>query len=153
METEFNWLKCQLRGTPMLFAEFDLSSLIGYILAGFASLGGVVAVLYRGIIAAKDATIENLRKDNTELQSKLKSYEEIAAEALKSAMETANYYRKKYEDKPPIMPLAPVISESHSDSTSRQRAEADIATKRAVMAQIKLALGQEPRSEPGHAKE
>ncbi len=116
-------------------------------------LAGVVALLFRLVMTGKDAAISDLRLEITDLKSKQKSYQEVADEALKSARETANYYRAKYEKLPPIMPLAPVISESHSPSTAKQREEAAIATMRAGMAQIKLATGQEPREEPEHAKE
>lgn len=82
-----------------------------------------------------------------------RSYQEMAVEAIKSAKETADFYRQKYESKAPIILAAPVISESHSASTKFQREAAQIATMRASLAAIKLAMSQSPRKEPEQGQE
>lgn len=128
-----------------------------YVLAVLAGAGGVIAFLYRQLITSKDALIEAKEKAHQLALAEIatqraaeealrKSYQDIAAEALKSATETANYYRAK-EGKAPIIPLAGVIPESHSPATPAQQEAARIATMRAAMAQVKLATGQSPRQE------
>lgn len=94
--------------------------------------------------AVDRAEAERLYK---ELESRKKSHEEIAAEAVKSNREMAAYILRQ-QGKPPLEYIAPVISESQSPSTEKQREEARIATLRAEMAQIKKAVGQEARVEP-----
>lgn len=116
--------------------------------------GGVIGLLFRLLMTSKDREFALLsaQKDKyaSDLESVKKSYQEIAAEALKSALDTANYYRQR-EGKAPIIPTAPVISESHSPSTPEQREAALVATMRAVMAKVKLITGQPPREEPPKA--
>lgn len=119
-----------------------------------AGAGGVIAFLFRALILSKDKEVASISAQNDREQKELeglkKSYQEIAAEALRSATETANYYRAK-EGLPPVVLLAPVVSESHSPSTRQQREEALVATMRANMAAVKLAVGQAPRPEPEQA--
>ena len=144
-----------LDSTPVIIATMLLGS------------GAVIAFLFKLLISSKDREMALLiaekdrmrfeietrnRQNEIEMESIKKSYEEMAAEALKSARDTANYYRAK-EGKPPIIPVAAVISESHSPSTAKQREAAAIQTMRAEMAQIKLAVGQSPRLEPERADE
>lgn len=116
----------------------------------------VIAFLYRALIVSKDRESNQvlLQKDAAiaELVSIKKSYEEVAQDAIKSATATVNHYRQK-EGKPPMIPIAPVISESHSPSTAKQRETARIATMRATMANIRLLSGQIPRAEPERAIE
>lgn len=148
----------------VLFAESDgivLTSVVTFtILAG---AGTVIAYMFRMLIITKDEVIQakekahelallQLAAEKKEEESRKRSYEEIAREAIKSATETANYYRLR-DGKPPIIPEAPVVSESHSPSTAIQRETASIATLRATMAKIKLVTGQEPREEPPQAIE
>ena len=116
------------------------------IIAVITGLAGTIAFLFKLYAAAKDKQI-------AALESTKKSYEEMAVEAIKSAKETADYYRRVYENKPPILLTAPVISESHSPSTIIQRETARVATMRASLAAIKLEVGQTPRMEPEHKKE
>lgn len=127
-----------------------------YILAILGGAGGVIAFLFRLLISSKDRETALLlaEKDRAykEVEDLKKSYKEIAIEALQSAQETTAYYRAK-EGKPPILPVAPIISESHSPSTQKQRETAEVATMRAKIAQIKMEEGQEPRKEPEHADE
>jgi hypothetical protein len=127
-----------------------------WVLATLGGAGGVIAALFHLLISSKDREYALLLaqkdKENAELISVKKSYQEITQEALKSAVDVTNFYRAK-EGKPPIIPVAPVVSESHSPSTAAQREAALIATMRATMAQVKVVTGQEPRQEPDHALE
>lgn len=108
-------------------------------------LVAAIALLYRQISASHQRTV-------IELEALKKTYQDFSAEALKSALDTTNHYRVK-EGKAPLVPLAPVISESRSPSTAKQRETAAIQTMRATMAMIKLASGQIPRPEPEKAVE
>ncbi len=136
---------------PPLLAQVVLDT--AYLLAILAGAGGVIAFLFRALISSKDRELASIiaekDKEAAELTSMKKSYQEIAQEAVKSALGTTNYYREK-DGKPPILPVAPVISESHSASTSLQREVAVIQTLRATITQIMLEAGQEPRKEPEH---
>lgn len=118
--------------------------------------GGVIALLFRLLIASKDREHEQILKeretDKAELVAVKKSYQDIAAEAVRSAIETTNYYRKK-EGLPPLIIAAPVIPESQSPSTEKQREAAHVQTLRASLANVKLETGQEPRPEPEKAVE
>ncbi len=113
--------------------------------------GGVIAILFKLLIASKDKEITSITmqwtKDVAELTSLKKSYQSIAEEAMKSALDTTNYFRAK-EGKEPLQMLVPVIPESHSASTAIQRETAHIQTLRAAVAQMKLAGGQPPKEEP-----
>lgn len=134
-----------------------------YILGILSGAGMVIAFLFRQLISAKDQLIAvrerevaliMAQKDAAiaELISVKKSHQEMATDAIRSATEMANFVRSK-EGKPPIIPIAPVISESHSPSTEKQRETALIATMRAQMALIRVKMGQEPRQEPEQAVE
>lgn len=118
-----------------------LSAIIGAVTV----LGGAVVFLFKLLLGSKDKAI-------ADLESRMKSLQEIADESARAAREMGNYLRAK-EGKPPIIPVAPVISESHSPSTKRQRDEAHIATLRANLAATKLAVGLPPRVEPERAVE
>ncbi len=141
----------------MIFAQGDGQgglSVIWVVVTLVATLGGsgtVIAALFHLLISSKDREYALLLSQRDaalkDSESMKKSYQEIAAEALKSATETTNYYRAK-EGKPPLIPVAPVISESQSPSTEKQRETALIQTMRAEMAKIKLETGQQPRAEP-----
>lgn len=127
-----------------------------WVLATLAGAGGVIAFLFRLLIASKDREFNLLlgQKDRelAESESRKRSYSEMTSEAIASATQTTNYYRAK-EGKPPLIVVAPVVSEGHSPSTKEQREAAEIATMRAQIARIKLVTGQEPRPEPEHAVE
>ena len=127
-----------------------------YVLAMLSGSGIVIATLFKLLISSKDrefaAILAQKDKALADLDGMKKSYQEIAAEAVKSATETANYYRAK-EGKAPLILAPPVVSESHSPSTAMQREVAFIQTMRATVAKIKEVTGQEPRAEPEHAKE
>jgi len=114
------------------------------------ALAASISMLFKLLMDAKNAQIKALNDQNAGLLSIQKSYEEMADEAIKSAKETLNFYRQK-DGKPPVVFDAKVISESHSPSTALQRLTADIATKRAALAKIKLTADQAPRLEPERA--
>jgi len=127
-----------------LFADGE-NSLARDVLAGIL---GLLNTVFAGVLAYMYAKLNAQRLETAELRSREKSQQEMADEAIKAAREMASHLLKK-EDKMPLLPLiAAVVSESHSPSTSKQRAEADIATKRAELAAIKLAVGLSPRVEP-----
>jgi cytoskeletal protein RodZ len=142
-----------------LLAQDSVTIGLPWILGVAGGAVTVIGVLFRLLISSKDALLaakevefarELIARDRTtmEMDSMKRSYQEIASEAVKSAIETTNYYRGKYENKPPILTVAPVVSESHSPSTAKQRESAAIATLRASMALLKESTGQEPRPEP-----
>lgn len=127
-----------------------------YILGVIAGAASVIGYLFKLYINARDREHALLlaQKDAAmlEVEGARKSYQEMASEAIKSALDTAAYYRAK-EGKPPIVLPAPVISESHSPSTEKQREAAYIQTLRATIVAIKEATGQTTRVEPEHAIE
>jgi len=129
----------------------------GQLVTAVSVLGGVVSVLFWLLIASKDkllaakqaefdVLLAAQKKLLNDVEGRQKSYEEMAEEAIKSALETANFYRTR-AGLPPIIPVAPVIPESHSPPTYIQRQTARIATMRAIMADVKNQEGQEPRTE------
>lgn len=132
-----------------MFAEVETIGL-GWILTLLAGAGGVIAYLFRMLITVNkekyDLLLAEKERQNKELEAAKNSMKEIAAEAVKSYLATANHYREK-AGQPPIVPLVPVVSESHSPPTKEQREAAEIATMRAKMAQINLAMGIKPRQE------
>lgn len=140
----------------ILFAQDALS--VTYLIGVLVGAGGVIAFLFRALIKSKDDLIiakekehervrQDLEAERKEEEARKKVYQEMANEGIKSAIETANFYRKK-EGKPPIIPVPPVISESNSPSTSAQRETAEVSTMRAKMEQVKRMMGQEARQEP-----
>jgi len=124
----------------------------GIAVAVVTALAGAISMLFKLVMDSKNAQIKALNDQIAGLVSIQKSYEEMADEAIKSAKDTLNFYRQQ-EGKPPVIFDAKVISESHSPSTALQRLTADIATKRAALAKIKLTADQEPRVEPERAEE
>lgn len=129
-----------------MIAESGITVTGTVIISLLTTLGGGMVVLFKLYVAAKDKAL-------SDMESLKKSYEEIANEAVRSAKETADYYRVKYEGKAPIILAPPVVSESHSPSTKAQRETAGVATLRASLAKIKAESDQSPRTEPEHKKE
>lgn len=139
-----------------MLAEITLDPVtLGAIVAGIIA---TVGVLYKALMAAKDAAtaaaigekdrmLADKDKAIKELDSLRKSYQEMATEGIKASLEMHNYNQAK-AGLPPLVPLAPVIPESHSPPNPQQIESALISTMRATMAQIKLESGQEPRKEP-----
>lgn len=144
---------------PDLVQGINLSPV--YVLTLLAGAGSVIAFLYKKLISTKDDVIAakerefallaaQKEKAIADLDSINKSYREIADEAIKSAADMLAHFRKQ-EGKPPVVPLAAVIPESHSDSTPEQRILADLATMRQRVAQLRLESGQPAKEEPGKA--
>jgi hypothetical protein len=125
---------------------------VGWLLTTLGGAGAVIAFLFRMIVKDKNDQIADKNAQILRMENTKHSYEDMTVEAIKSARATANFYLAR-DGKPPIVPLAPVISESHSPSTEDQREAARIATLRAEMAQVKVAVGQPPRVEPEHKQE
>ncbi len=115
------------------------------VLAAFATLVSAFVVVGKMLLASKDKAI-------ADAESRIKSYEEISREGVDTAKRMADYMRAK-EGKEPIVVVAPVVPESHSPSTKKQREEADIATKRAALAAIRLVADLPARATPPEAKE
>lgn len=128
----------------MLLAEVSDALQITMAVLSFLSvvMAPVIAILW-----AKARILNNQLEDEKAVKQ---SYKDITKEAVASSKEMANYVLKK-DDKPPLLFVAPVVPESHSPSTVKQREAAEIATWRADMASLKLAVGQDPRAEPPHA--
>lgn len=136
---------------------------VGWVLAGLVTIlgtvAGVVTILFRLLIATKDQLIsakesahelalKQLEAEKLEEIGRKKTFQEVAQEAVKYAIDLDGHYRQR-EGRPPIKPAAPVVTEAHSEPTEAQRESAVIATLRAKMAQLKLEAGQEPRKDPG----
>lgn len=144
-----------------MFAETELT--LTWLIGTLAGSGAVIALLFRLLISSKDreliaekerfaAELAEKERARLELESIKKSYQEIAAEALKSALDRENYYRQR-DGKLPLIPAAAVVPESHSPSTELQRETALVQTMRASLAYIKLSSGQEARPTPEEADE
>ena len=118
-----------------------------YVIAAFVSAGGVIAFLYRALIQSKETEIVNLKAQLEEEKSLNATFQDVAKEAIKSAIETTNFYRQK-EGKPPLILPSPVVSEGSSPPTTRQKSAALASTMRAVMVIIRESENQEPRREP-----
>jgi hypothetical protein len=122
-----------------------------YVLAIMAGAGSVVGILFKLLIASRDREFALILAERdrsiAELEGIKKSYSDMAAEAVKASRDITNYYREKLGESP-LVPTAPVISESHSPSTAKQREAAFVQTLRADLAQVKLASNQPPRVEP-----
>ncbi len=130
----------------MLLAESELASIVGEVLK-------FLNVVFLGIMGYLYTRLEKEKTENADLRSKSASNEKIRDEAVEAATEMAGYVLKK-EGKPPMIPvIAPVVTQSNSPSTEKQRHEARIATAVAKLAAAKLAVGIEPRPEPERAVE
>lgn len=128
---------------PLFAVEIDTTVFIGLCTSIIVCLGAVIGLLYRAGQKAKDDQI-------IEMKERLKSYSEIAGEAVTEYATAVNHYRAK-DGKARVNLAPPVISESGSPSTPKQRDEASIATLRATMAAIKEAEGLPAREEPPEA--
>jgi len=113
------------------------------IISVVVALAGAIAGLFAMLMASNRKTI-------ADLESRIKVYQDIATEAMRSARQMANYVRSR-DGKEPIILDPPVITESRSPSTALQRDDAFRETLKAAMAKIKRAVGQPPHEEPPHA--
>ena len=131
-----------------------------YVIAILTGGGGAIATLFALLRASwdkqltdKERQIIDKDKQLEEQKSINKTLYGIADEAVKSAIDTTNFYRAK-DGKPPVLVVAPVVPEGSSPPSMMQRDAALIATMRANMAAVKIAASQEPRREPsGHHDE
>lgn len=121
---------------------------IAILLAAVTGAGGVIALLFKMLIASKEKEIENLKSQLADMESVKDTFKDVAAEAMRSVVETTNYYRIK-DGKPPLILPIKVVAEGSSPPKERQREAATAATMRATMVVIKEATGQEVRKEPG----
>lgn len=113
-------------------------------------LVSVISFLFYALIGAKDAANALALADRdraiSRLEAQQKAYEEMADEAVRSALEIANAYRIR-DGQAPIIPRADVVPESHSPPSDMQRTAAALATLRALMVDIREAEGMKPRVE------
>lgn len=115
--------------------------------------GGVIGVLFKLLISSKEREYNLLLRekdrDLAELDSLKASYQKMSADALKSATAIANFYRDR-EGKAPLIFVPPVIPETQSPSTAKQREAAELQTSLAHLEAIKRATGQAPKATPEH---
>jgi len=127
-----------------------------WVLATLAGAGGVIAFLFRALITSKDREYSLLLKekerDIKELENLWKSFRDISIDSVKVTTARENAFRAK-ENLPPLPIVVPVVPESFSPSTVIGRANADIATLRAKMEQIKISAGQDPMQFPEQGDE
>ena len=140
----------------MLFAETDTGTMLAYAIVLLGGAGTVIGILFRLLITEKDAKAKLIEEEKdriiADLVSERKSNKEIRDEAVKSALQQANWIRAQ-QGQPPIIVEPPVIPLSNSPSTEKQRDAADMQTAMATLAKVKREMGQEPRPEPEHAAE
>jgi len=145
----------------MLFADAETNALVKDIILGFfallsTALGLVMAYMTTRLnmqINAQKVVSKGLEEEKRDLQHRASSNEKIRDEAVEAATEMAAYVLKKEGKQPMIPVIAPVVTQSNSPSTEKQRHEARIATAIAKLAAAKLAVGIAPRPEPEHAVE
>jgi hypothetical protein len=118
------------------------------IVAVAGSLTGTIVVLFKLLMTSRDREAAAIlrEKDATihALEGREKSNKEIATEAVAAAMSIANHYREK-EGKSPLVPVAPVLPETHSPATMEEEHAAEIATLRAKLALVTVAAGLPPK--------
>jgi len=127
-------------------------------LAGvIVTLVGGIRYLFRALITSKEREYEGLLKekerDLRELENLWKSFRDIGSEAVKITTARENAFRHK-EGLPDLQFVVPVVPEAFSPSTELSRANAEIATLRAQLAQLKLSAGipAAPTPEAGSEK-
>jgi ABC-type phosphate transport system auxiliary subunit len=109
-------------------------------------LGSGIALLFKLLMASHARTVADLEKRLGDVEALKRTYQEMAGEAIRSAKQTADFYRLKHENKPPIVLDEPVVPESSSPPSRLQKETATLATMRANMARIKREMGQAPRT-------
>lgn len=120
------------------------------IVAAVTVLSGAVALLYKTQQSNNAREIQRMEKNIADLESSKKSFEKVAGEAVEAATQINNYLRAQ-EGKPPLLPIAPVVTESNSPSTAAQRDSAILETLKAKVEAIRLGNNQPPRPEPEQA--
>jgi hypothetical protein len=133
----------------MILADVVIST--PWMLGALAGAGSVIAFLFRALIVSKDREYEHLIKekerDNKELENLWKSFRDISNDAVKVTTARENAFRAK-EGLPPMLIIPDVVPEAFSPSTELSRANAEIATLRAQLVQLKLSAGIPPTQTP-----
>lgn len=139
----------------MLIAEAFLG-MSNDAMVALAGAGGVIALLFRLLIASKDEVLASVLKERdrivSELTAERNSAKEFGREALQSALDTANYYRSQ-QGKPPLIPVGAVAPPTNSPSTLKQRVADELGPHWATLALIKLHSAQEPLPDVAHDRE
>lgn len=129
----------------MLFAASD--TIIMWVITAVL---GFLNTVFAGWMLYLNAKLAAEKERNRYLDSSRLSWKELAKEGRQTTQGMANAVLEK-EGLPPVVQVAPVVSESHSPSTEKQRDEAELATEKAAIVAIRLAVGQQPRPEPERA--
>lgn len=103
-----------------------------------SALAGVVVLLFKLLLAAKDAQIAELTTDRN-------IYRQAAQDAMRVAEVATNKLRKE-RGLPPLPLLAAVVPEHQSPPSAKQIAVAELATLRALMVVIMAELELPPRA-------
>jgi len=130
---------------------------VATVISVFIATQGVIAVLFKLLMASKDreyaTMLREKERDVRELEQLWKSFRDISVDNEKVMRTRENSFRAK-EGLPPLEVLLPVRPEAFSPSTELSRANAEIATLRASLAQIKISAGipADPFPEAGDEK-
>lgn len=123
---------------PMLFSDVTFSTEGIVLITGLlATLVGAVSVIFKLLIASKDAQIASAVSDRN-------SYKGMYDDAM-VALEIGINSKRRAEGKPPIQMLPPVVPEHNSEPTAVQQTTAVIATDRARLTAMVADLGLVPR--------
>jgi len=132
-----------------MIASIEIST--GQALTALTVLVGTISALFWMLIASKErehsALLKEKERDLRELELLWKSFRDISTDSEKVMRARENSFRAK-EGLPALSVLVPVVPESFSPSTELGRANAQIATLRASLAQIKISAGIEPTPTP-----
>jgi hypothetical protein len=116
-----------------MFADITLSTeAVVTIGALLATLGGVVAFLFRMLIAAKDADLADMKEQRD-------GYKKLAASAAAS-MEDAAVRRQQAQGATPVPMVAPVAAQHNSPTSEKQQEAADFATLQARVVAAQLVI-------------
>ena len=125
-----------------MVANIEIST--GQALTALTVLVGTISGLFWMLIASKErehsALLKEKERDLRELENLWKSFRDIGSEAVKITTARENAFRHK-EGLPDLHIIAPVVPEAFSPSTELSRANAEIATLRAQLAQLKISAG------------
>ncbi len=138
----------------MLVADIIVSSplMIGLVV----TLAGGITGLFWMLIASKErehvALLKEKERDIRELENLWKSFRDISTQAVATSVHRENAFREK-SGLPPMTLSAAVIPEAFSPSTELSRINAEIATLRATLVQVRISAGIEPTPVPEEGKE
>ncbi len=99
-----------------------------------AALAGVVTVLFKLLMIAKDSRIADLERERD-------AYRSMANDAMVSAEKAVNQWRVS-RGEVPLVSIPSVVAEHHSPTTKIQQDVADLQTLRARAAVIARELGR-----------